>query len=420
MSEDRPDRDPMIGRLFADRFHVECHIGTGGMGHIYRARQIDMDRGVALKVLHPALGADREVLARFDREARATTRIEHPNTVRVYEHGQAHGQRYLAMELLEGKPLNDVIAEDAPMPSERVAYIGMQIALGLAAAHSAQIVHRDLKPENVMLLDRYEQQDFVKVLDFGLSRSAGEEEEGRSSDSGVTQSGVRVGTPMYMAPEYISAFAFDHRSDLYALGMILYEMATGRTPYIGRPHEILEQQVDAEPRAPSAQPGARVPVWLEDIILRLLRKDPADRPGSALEVARTLERGRAVLISQPPTHLQADDETTDRHVLPRPAAPLRPLLDDDPPDDLGITGSHRLGPDGIEITSGAAAHGIAIGARRTLTPIRAPRTSHPPAARREVPPRPRLGLVVAGVGALVLLAIGALVGAAVALGSWVN
>ncbi len=268
------------------------------MGFVYRAHQIDLDRKVAVKMLHNELTENAEVKARFNREMRATTRIEHPNSVRVYEYGEHNGRLYLVMELCEGRSLDDLIQKEAPLPPVRTAVIAMQIAQALAAAHQEKIIHRDLKPENVMLVDRYGQQDVVKVLDFGLARIG--EDDGDTTDAGrLTQAGVRVGTPTYMAPEYVQVFTFDARSDLYALGVIMYEMCTGHAPYTGRPFEILEKAVTAVPEAPSKRNPDTAPPWLERCVLQLMAKKPEDRVQTANEVFAMLDRGRSQLNSYP-------------------------------------------------------------------------------------------------------------------------
>jgi serine/threonine protein kinase len=408
MSTDRTPRDPLIGRLFAGRFQIEKRVGTGGMGNIYKAMQVDMKRPVALKLLHPDLGGDPEMVGRFDREMRATTRIEHPNSVRVYEYGQADGMFFLAMELLDGRPLADVISDDSPMPAERVAHIGLQIAQALAAAHAEKIIHRDLKPENIMLLDRYGQKDFVKVLDFGLSRfmdGGGEpEDENRPA---LTQTGVRVGTPLYMAPEYVSHFAFDHRSDLYALGIILYEMAAGKPPFTGRPYEILDKQVTTPPPRPSAV-CKTVPDWLEALILKLLEKEPDQRPRDAMAVYHSLDRGRAQSISQPGVDLE------EVRLAVATAAP--PPIEDDPapeptspPVDISKMAKARSGK--------TAPHKVAdIRARthevETLPPLPPPPSA--PVRRQSTGGAARgAGLAFMGCGAVTVISIGAVALAAV-------
>lgn len=338
------DRDPLSGVVVAGRFQIERRIGSGGMGNIYRALQIDMKRPVAIKMLHPEISDDPEVKGRFERELRATTRIEHPNSIRVYEYGEHEGRLFLAMELVDGEPLENAIQASAPFAPDRTCFIGGQIAQALAAAHAEKIVHRDLKPENVMLVKKYDQPDVVKVLDFGLARLTGEEEE--SGDHAVlTQMGVRVGTPNYMAPEYIGFFQFDHRSDLYALGVILYEMCTGQAPFMGRPYEVLEKAVNEKPTPPARLKPNTSPPFLSDLVMRLLEKDPNKRPQSAMEVYHTLDRGRAGLISQPNENVDAVAAELRRAKTPEVAAP--------------------------HVTSGAAGTSAALAkarAGRTLTP----------------------------------------------------
>lgn len=254
------------------------------MGRVYRARQVGMDRPVALKVLLPSLAKDDELVARFHREMRTTTAIEHPNTVRVFDYGTAEdGQLFLALEFLEGRTLDDVIVDEAPVTPARAAHIARGIARALAAAHHHGIVHRDLKPENVMLVERYGRRDFVKVLDFGLARLAETTE-----DDALTATGIRVGSPMYMAPEYIEHFTVAPPADLYALGVLLYQLLTGRTPFRGRPHELLTKHLTEVPEAPSTY--APVPQWLEFITMQLLAKQPSDRPESAEAVVAYLEK----------------------------------------------------------------------------------------------------------------------------------
>lgn len=286
------------------------------MGRVYRARQTGMDRAVALKVLLPQLAANEELVARFHREMRATTAIEHPNTVRVYDYGTAEdGQLFLALEFLEGISLDDVIADDAPMKPERVAHIARGIARALAAAHHHGIVHRDLKPENVMLVDRYGRGDFVKVLDFGLARITE-----TNDDEALTALGTRVGSPMYMAPEYVDSFAVSPSNDLYALGVLMYQMATGRTPFRGRPHELLGKHLEEIPAPPSKY--APVPQWLEELIQQLLAKTPEERPQLAEEVVAWLEKWSP----EAEADIRAFEDETGKQVpagSPRPGAPAK-------------------------------------------------------------------------------------------------
>ena len=269
------------GHLVGRRWQVIDQLGEGAMGMVYRARDIHKKRDVALKVLKPEFGGDEEVSGRFNREMMLSIRIQHPNTVLVHDVGSSDGQLYLAMELLDGTSLEELMVEEGPLDPGRVARLGAMIARGLEAAHQTGIIHRDLKPENVMVcIDRDDGLEVAKVLDFGLSRDA-------DAKSDLTAAGVRVGTPIYMAPEYIENFHCDHRADLYALGVILYEMATDEVPFHGKPYEVLKKALDEPP--PDPRSFSDVPDWLAEVILALLQKDPEARPQQAGEVAERLE-----------------------------------------------------------------------------------------------------------------------------------
>lgn len=293
-------KENLIGQVFAGRFQVTGFLGEGGMGRIYLANERGAGRQVALKLLHPHLGGDAEVIGRFNREMKLAAQVEHPNTVQVYEYGETAGRLFLSMEFVDGESLAEVIQEAAPFPPERVAFIGRQIAAALGTAHSRGIVHRDLKPDNVMI-EKPGERDIVKVCDFGLARFVGgddsaadgdTDEEGKEDEGDFhTAIGIRVGTPHYMSPEYIAHFEADHRADIYALGVLLYEMATGKPPFDGRPFEVFEAALKQKPKAPSSV-VAGIPPWLDRVILKLLEKDPAKRPQVAEEVVVMLERDR--------------------------------------------------------------------------------------------------------------------------------
>ncbi len=290
--------DPRIGSRIADRFDILALVAEGATGRIYRAHQADMNRTVAIKLLHANLGDNPEVKARFQRELRATTRIEHANTVRVYEYGELEdGEWFLAMEHLEGATLADAIVDQPHFPAERAVHISRQIASALAAAHAEKILHRDLKPENIILMDRYGQRDFVKVVDFGLAKISDDEQNSKAT---VTLSEMRVGTPTYMAPEYVATFLYEPRSDLYALGVILYEMLTGEPPFTGRPYEILEKHVNTPPE-PLSTLRPDLPESLVTIVHKLLEKKPEQRYTSAESLANVLERNWARLTTLPPS-----------------------------------------------------------------------------------------------------------------------
>jgi eukaryotic-like serine/threonine-protein kinase len=284
-------KSPLPGDDVIDgRYRVLERLAAGGMGEVFKVEHIELGRRLALKLMLPALSQDQEFLARFKTEAVAVSRIGHPNIIDVTDFGRtADGRFYFVMELLEGLTLASVLHRQGPMPAARVAKVGAQIARALAAAHSVGIVHRDLKPENVMLVRRGETSDVVKVLDFGVAKV-----HASAGGAGQTVAGLVVGTPMYMSPEQARAVAVDHRTDLYSLGLILYELVTGRTPFTGEtPSIIMVKQVTEQPPP------------LESLIFKLLQKHPEARPESMKEVAEALETldgsGAAQTASKRPT-----------------------------------------------------------------------------------------------------------------------
>ena len=280
MTEDASP-DPLLGRTVADgRYQVQALLGVGGMGTVYRALQHPLERQVALKLIHRELAKNETIVARFEREMRMTASIEHPHTVRVYDFGRIDGQPFLAMEYLAGRSLRAVLDTGGALPIERLAAIGLQIAKALRAAHQAGIVHRDLKPDNVLLVDGYGERDFVKVLDFGIARPL-EQEPGFQ-----TVAGAIVGTPAYMSPEQVTGAAIDARSDLYALGVMLFEMATGAPPFAGSTTALLVAQAQQAP--PSLDGFDAIPAGVRMLIAQLLQKDPAARPASAEAVLDAL------------------------------------------------------------------------------------------------------------------------------------
>jgi serine/threonine protein kinase/tetratricopeptide (TPR) repeat protein len=276
----------LIDNVILGRYQILRKLGSGGMGTVYKARQLSMDRMVALKLIHPGLADDPEIAARFHREMQASSVIEHPNTVRVFDFGETEErQLFLVMEFLEGRSLAEELQAQGPLPLPRIAYIGGQVARALGAAHQEGVVHRDLKPENVMLLDRYGERDFVKVLDFGIARFL----DASKPSSQVTVEGSVLGTPAYMSPEQAMGKAIGPASDLYSLGILLYQMATGALPFNGETlQEVLIKQATEPPRPPSeVAPGAVDPA-LEALIMELLAKEVQRRPGSAAAVTSTL------------------------------------------------------------------------------------------------------------------------------------
>lgn len=283
--------DPLVGVTLDGRFRIVDVIGRGAMGKVYRAVQLPLNRAVALKVLDSRYGAGREesFKQRFLVEAALTAKLSHPNTVRVLDYGSTKdGLFYLAMEYLDGESLDKLLAR-GPLPWRRVLNIGQQVARALREAHELGVVHRDLKPGNVILLDLDDDTDHVKVLDFGLVKSfvEGHELEGRA----ITQQGMLMGSPPYMAPEQGEKNRADPRSDIYSLGTVLYEALTGQPPFRGgAPLEIILKHVH-EKVPPLVTPKGLEPIpdTLEAVVLKCLAKSPMDRFQSMEEVLSAMQ-----------------------------------------------------------------------------------------------------------------------------------
>jgi len=279
--------DTLLGTSIDGRFTITELIARGGMGSVYRAYQPSIDRHIAVKVLHPNISADETMLRRFFREAKAISSLHHHNIVQIFDFGQSQeGLLYMVMEFLDGPVLHDVINR-GPVPPLRTVNILSQVCDALSAAHGRGIIHRDLKPENIVLLDRAGAPDFVKILDFGLARMA----HGSGSDAEkLTEANQFFGTPMYMSPEQVGASDLDGRSDLYSLGIILFEMLVGQPPFTGdSPMSIiLAHSRDEPPLLSDACHAYVVPPQLTALCAQLLEKDPARRPPSAAQVKATL------------------------------------------------------------------------------------------------------------------------------------
>ncbi|MDI7269362.1 MAG: serine/threonine-protein kinase, partial [Myxococcota bacterium] len=229
MAEPKPDKDPLVGQVVDGRYRIVARLSEGGMGVVYRAEHVFLKRDVALKRLHPELTGHGEVVARFEREAQAAARIDHPNVCSVLDCGVGEdGALYVAMELLEGASLEARIVEAAPLPLPEIVDVAVQICDALGRAHDLGVVHRDLKPENVMLVPRREGGMTAKIMDFGIAKVVAQ--SGASAKSTAT-----VGTPLYMAPEQVQGRSdlIDGRTDIWAMGVVLYEMLTGQLPFPG-------------------------------------------------------------------------------------------------------------------------------------------------------------------------------------------
>ena len=293
--------DPRIGTLLADRYRIDALIGEGGMGKVYSAEHVLMRKRLAVKVLRRELTSVPEVVARFEREAMAAGNIEHPNVAAATDFGKLpDGAVFLVLEFVSGHSLRDEIARGS-FEVERALHITRQIASALSAAHLQGIVHRDLKPENVMLVEKGGDPDFVKVLDFGIAKvPIGEVEGAAIGGSPITKAGMVFGTPEYMAPEQALGQNVDGRADLYALGVILFEMLAGVRPFTSQSSVgILGQQLSKlPPTFAERAPGAAVPPATELIARRLLARESAERFQTAVELARAIDEQLAPIPGQ--------------------------------------------------------------------------------------------------------------------------
>ncbi len=282
-----PD-DPLVGHTLDEKYRLEERLGIGGMGTVYRARHLLIDRPVAIKVLNQRFVEDEAARTRFRREARAAGRLQHANAVTVTDFGQStDGYVYIVMELLEGRTLRDVLAKEAPLDPARAVSLMMQITAAVAAAHEAGIIHRDLKPANIFIVQRAEVPAVVKVLDFGIAKLAAESLDDEDPKT-LTQVGAMIGTPRYMSPEQCDGIELTPASDVYSLGVILYEMLTGTVPFSGStPLAIAMKHTTEIPRSPR-EFVTNIPPALEQLVLHTLEKQPQDRPADAAEFQREL------------------------------------------------------------------------------------------------------------------------------------
>ncbi|HEX8847521.1 MAG TPA: protein kinase [Pyrinomonadaceae bacterium] len=280
--------DPLVGMALDDKYRLDSCIGVGGMGTVYRATHLLIDRPVAVKVLNPRYVEDEAAQVRFRREARAAGRLQHTNAVTVTDFGTTpDGLVYLVMELLEGRTLRDILLREAPLDTARAVSMMLQASAAVGAAHDAGIIHRDLKPANIFIVQRKDAPPFVKVLDFGIAKLAAEAIDDDDPQT-LTQVGAMIGTPRYMSPEQCEGAKLTPASDVYSLGIILYEMLTGTTPFSGTsPIAIAVKHAQAPPRRPR-EFVATIPAAIEELIMQALEKRPENRPEDANAFRREL------------------------------------------------------------------------------------------------------------------------------------
>ncbi len=266
--------DPFVGKVIDGRYEIQARIGEGGMGVVYKARQLSIDRVIALKMLNQQMAGDQQWVQRFYNEAKACSRLQHPNTIRMFDFGQTSDQRlFMTMEFLDGVSLRQAL-QTGPLAAHRVVKILIQCCASLAEAHSIGIIHRDIKPDNVFLLNMAGSPDFVKLLDFSVAKLL-------EGDRMKTQAGVVFGTPQYMSPEQGRGMPLDARSDLYALGILAFEMLTGMVPFHDdNPMTVIQMHLHAQvPPMPET-----VPYSVQQVVRRALEKEPGRRYQSSGEM----------------------------------------------------------------------------------------------------------------------------------------
>ncbi len=388
--------DPLIGTTINDRFKVLGLVAKGGMGKVYKAEQSPLGRIVAVKVLHPNYSGDGdpEFSKRFTLEASVVSRLKHPNTVTVYDYGEtADGVYFMAMEYLEGKTLHRLIREEGSLEVGRALHILVQVARSLREAHGQGVIHRDLKPANIFLIRHDDDSDFVKVLDFGLVKNL-DENDGES----LTKTGLFMGSPKYMAPEQIRGDRVTAATDVYALGVILFEMLAGKVPY-DRPNSanlLLAHVNEPVPTIQSINPLVSVPHAIEEITYRCMAKSPEDRFQSMEELITAIKHAGILVTGLGPSltgefhnslsapRAQASGENARATTS---AMPPLPQSSGDPSISVGEAITLAHGP---------------LSAQHAAAPL-------PPAAAPEpAPPRAALPIAI-GVAALLLAAVAAYV-----------
>ena len=298
--------DPLVGRVLDEKYRLNSRLGEGGMGTVYRATHLLIDRPVAVKVLHQRFVEDEAAQERFRREARAAGRLNHTNAVTVTDFGRTiDGCVYIVMELLEGRNLREVLAFESPLDNGRAVALMLQVAAAVEAAHESGVIHRDLKPANIFIVQPNNLPPLVKVLDFGIAKLAADSLDD-SDQSPLTLTGVMIGTPRYMSPEQCDGAHLTPAADVYSLGIILYEMLTGATPFTGAsPLAVALQHSSKPPRRPTELvPG--IPPELERVVLHALEKNPLNRPPDAGAFGRELLAASKIAgVGQSHDHLAA-------------------------------------------------------------------------------------------------------------------
>ncbi len=398
--------DPLIGTLL-DRYRVLERLGEGGMGTVYAVEHVMLQKRMALKLLRADLCRRQELVTRFENEAVAASRIGQENIVNVTDFGRTpEGLVYFVMEELQGRSLAQLLRAEGSLSIERALAIAAQACRALHAAHAAGIIHRDIKPENVVLVPREGTAEFVKVLDFGISKMGEVSTTGSTTGSQrLTQLGMIVGTPEYMSPEQAAGKTIDQRADAYSLGVLLFEMLTGRLPFEAESalEMLMKHQTERPPRLAEAKPGLEVPELLEATVQRLLAKESAKRTQSMAELLVEIQACAEILGFSSPALWSPIAAN-----VPRPPTPSTrpiPFAKTLAPQQVGPPRSRRLRWIGGALLVAAAAAALALWLGRRSpsgptaaepplapAPLRAPALPEPPAPvavpARPAPPPP--------------------------------
>ncbi len=294
-----PGMHDLAEHTFLGRYALLERIGSGGMSVVYKARHLKMDQTVALKVLAPELAQDQQQVRSFNKEAYASSRLAHPNTIKVTDYGESEdGHLFIVMEYLDGETLTELLAREGRLEVSRALHMARQVCKSLAEAHAVGIVHRDLKADNVFICEVYGEKDYVKVLDFGIAKILDQEVSESSSSSGNARS---WGSPLYMSPEQVLNSPVDLRSDLYSLGCILYQMLSGQPPFTAeKAIDVVMAHVEKAPDPFAVvAPEAAVPPQIESLVVRMLAKEPHDRPQTAEQVLELIADAEAAAGLRP-------------------------------------------------------------------------------------------------------------------------
>lgn len=316
MTEQAQETDRFVGKLVSDRYRISRKLGEGGMGTVYEAMHVAIEKKIALKILHAQYSASPEVVSRFKQEAISASRIKHQNVIDVFDFGQlGDGSCFIAMEYLDGTDLGFALEKRGHFPAPEAIRIVLQVCRALGSGHQSGVVHRDLKPENIFLTKTPEGDDMVKILDYGIAqlRSNDEPTQTEMRPRRLTKTGMIFGTPEYMAPEQARGQSVDHRSDVYATGVILYELLTGAVPFLGESFlEVLNQHVQSQvPPFALANPSVQLSPELERVVMRALEKDAEYRFPTMKDFQNALLKtpeGRAARARISSIHPDDEDE----------------------------------------------------------------------------------------------------------------